>query len=165
MEEWCDVVGWESLYQVSNLGRVRSLRTLYAGEPLIVKPYEANLYLYVRFSIYDEVERALVHRVVAEAFIPNPNGLPEVHHKDGNKHNCKLDNLEWVTKIDNHAKRNKYVIEQYALTEEYITEYGSSRAAARAAGYPQRAAAINLASKTWPATSCGYKWKRRELVC
>lgn len=162
VEEWRDVVGWEGLYEVSNLGNVRSLRTMYAGKPLLIKPFEANLYLYTRFSAHDIAEKQLLHRAVAIAFIPNPKGLSDVHHIDEDKYNCVVSNLQWVSKQENQAMRNKYVIEQYSLGELYIAEYSSSRQAATAVGYPLRSAAINLASKTWPATSCGYKWKRRD---
>lgn len=159
-EEWRPVVDWEGLYEVSNLGRVRSLLTFFNGKPLIIELVYANLYYYARFSATDIVTRKLVHRLVAEAFIPNPENLPEVHHIDENKANNQVSNLQWCTKQSNGAARNNYTIEQYSLDEQLLCCYKSAREAARLIGYPSRSAAINLASKTWPSTSCGFKWKR-----
>lgn len=91
MEEiWKDIYG----YQVSSLGRVRN--RFYK----ILKPsYRAkNKYPTVKLCVDGEVKTKSIHRLVAEAFIPNPNNLPEVNHKDENPSNNRVDNLEWCTK-------------------------------------------------------------------
>ena len=97
IEEWRDVVGYEGLYEVSNIGRVKSLIDNHG------KPREKNLkqYLnhkgYLIVKLYKECDRKTckVHRLVANAFIPNPSNLKCVNHKDENKTNNCVDNLEW----------------------------------------------------------------------
>lgn len=101
MEEeiWKDVVGFENKYQISNLGNVRSLnywRRGYVKELSSAK--EKQDYLYVTlYSGKCKQHHKKIHRLVAEAFIPNPDNLPEVNHKDENKQNNRLENLEWCT--------------------------------------------------------------------
>ena len=97
MENWKDVPGYEGLYQISNLGNVKSL---YSNK--ILKP-SIDKYGYTRFSATkDKIQKTLIiHRLVAKLFIPNPNNLPQVNHKDGNKKNNCKNNLEWCTDSDN----------------------------------------------------------------
>ena len=109
-EVWKDVVGWEQSYEVSNLGRVRTkVRTRKGknGTEAIVSSKLKSSYVdedgYCRISLYEDGRNKLLglHRVVAEAFIPNPKGLPQVNHKDGDKQNNCCDNLEWCSNTDN----------------------------------------------------------------
>lgn len=96
MEEWRDVVGYEGLYKVSSLGRVKSLNYRNTGKEQILKPYKNNYgYLIVNLSKGGKERRALIHRLVAHAFIPNPYNLQFVNHKDENKLNNCVENLEW----------------------------------------------------------------------
>ena len=94
-EIWKDCIGWEGLYQVSNLGNVRSLhyRTPYLMSPVT----DARGYKRVSFVLPNskKYKRNAVHRLVAEAFIPNPDNLPQINHKDEDKTNNNVDNLEW----------------------------------------------------------------------
>jgi len=114
-EKWVDVVGFETLYQVSNLGKIRSVDRSYIkngnrgstylhhlkGKP--IKP-KLTKFGYYGVGLVDGCggrKHLRVNRLVALAFIPNPDNLPEVHHKDHNKINNCVDNLEWVTKSKN----------------------------------------------------------------
>lgn len=91
--------------EVSSFGRVRSVKGHY---------YKSNRinggYLQVYFSINGKQINKLVHRLVAETFIPNPNNMPEVNHKDGNRSNNNAINLEWCSKSYNQKYRNKFGI-------------------------------------------------------
>lgn len=95
-EIWKDVVGYEGLYQVSGLGNVRSLNYNKTGEARNLKQFTNNKdYLLVTLSKNNRAIQCLVHRLVAEAFIPNPDGLEQINHKDRNRQNNTADNLEW----------------------------------------------------------------------
>ncbi len=105
-EIWKDVKDYEGLYQVSNLGRVKSLGIRFIRSNL--KPYTKlprilsqigckNGYKKVELTNNGFSKRYYVHRLVAEAFIPNPDNLPEVNHKDEIASNNHVDNLEWCT--------------------------------------------------------------------
>ena len=105
IEIWKDVKGYESLYQVSNLGRIRSIK----NGIKIKKQYERpNGYMQVCLCQNGKITTYKTHRLVAEAFIPNINNLPEVNHKDENKINNCVDNLEWCTSSynKNYGTRN-----------------------------------------------------------
>ena len=109
-EEWKDIEGYGGHYQVSNMGAVRSVdryvnhyrtdRKRCAGATL---SHDINYMGYHRVTLYkgNTRTRMAVHRLVADAFIPNPNGLPELNHKDENMHNNSVSNLEWCTKSYN----------------------------------------------------------------
>lgn len=105
MEEvWRPVVGYEGLYEVSNLGRIRSLdryvkswnseSKLTKGRILRMKKY-SNGYLNVSLCKCGDIKTCSVHRLVAQAFLPNPDGLPCVNHKDNDRTNNRVENLEW----------------------------------------------------------------------
>lgn len=104
MEEWRDIKGYEGKYQVSNLGKVRSLKNKNILEARILKQYKRYGYCLVHLSLKGIEKNKRVHRLVAEAFIPNPYKLPHVNHKDFDRENNKVENLEWCTQDYN----NKY---------------------------------------------------------
>ena len=111
MEIWKDIEGYEGLYQVSNLGNVRSLDRIkkqfnhngiatirYKGKLLKKRIQKGTGYNTI--TLYDNNSNPKiksVHRLVAETFIPHPNNYPVINHKDGNKLNNEVDNLEWCT--------------------------------------------------------------------
>lgn len=103
MEEvWKDICGYEGYYQVSNLGRVRSVdRKDRTGRSLqsIIRSQSYDKYGYAILGLYKngKMKTKKVHRLVAKAFVDNPNGFPEVNHKDENKKNNNANNLEWCT--------------------------------------------------------------------
>ena len=99
-EIWKPVVGYEGLYEVSNFGRIMSM-TPFGGPRLKAQNKNTTGYYQVGLCKKNVLKRWCVHRVVAQAFIQNPNNLPEVNHRDGNKQNNVANNLEWMTKADN----------------------------------------------------------------
>ena len=96
-EEWRDIEGYEGLYQVSNLGRVKSLNCRgHKGCIGILTPrFDGKGYEMVALYKEGKARNTKVHRLVAQAFIPNPNNYPQVNHKDEDKTNNCVDNLEW----------------------------------------------------------------------
>lgn len=92
-EEWRPIVGFEGLYEVSNTGLVRN-----CIKGKLLKIYDNSLgYKFVSLVMDKHPSPMYVHRLVAQAFIPNPQGLPQVNHKDEDKSNNNVDNLEWCT--------------------------------------------------------------------
>lgn len=104
-EEWRDIVGYEGIYEVSSLGRVKSLPwDGHHKTEIILKPYKMRSG-YLQVSLYSNgggQKRYLIHRLVAMAFLNNPDNLPQVNHIDGNKANNALSNLEWTTVSENN---------------------------------------------------------------
>lgn len=104
MEIFRDVDGYEGKYQVTSWGRVYNVDT-----ETFLKP-EVHDKGYLRVDLYDKSGKRThhkLHRLVANAFIPNPESKPQVNHIDGNNQNCSVTNLEWVTDEENkdHQKR------------------------------------------------------------
>ena len=135
MEIWKDIKGYEGLYQVSNLGKVKSLlgwngKTYYKREK-ILKPYIQKGYLRVNLFKKNKGNKYLVHRLVAETFIPNPNKLPEVNHKDENPGNCGVSNLEWCTRLYNIQYSKSCPVDQYNLNNDYIQSFSCMAEAGR----------------------------------
>lgn len=114
-EIWKNIEGYEGLYQVSNFGRVNRLGNNKRKKDKMLKPNKTRDG-YSRVSLYknDIVKKYLVHRLVALAFILNPNNLPCVNHKDECKMNNEVNNLEWCTieYNSNYGTRNKKIKEK-----------------------------------------------------
>lgn len=193
-EIWKPVVGYEGFYEVSNIGRVRSLDRI---SPSFHKKFNVVRYFPVKGRIlkqrvcplgYCEVRLCRggvlkafsVHRLVAQAFIPNPDNLPQVNHIDENpSNNCDW-NLEWCDckyninfgnrKVKMMYTRKKYntyngrCVVQYDLSGNYICEYKSIREANRKLGVSYTASGINKCCHGIRKTYMGYKWKFKEDV-
>lgn len=102
---WKDVVGFEGLYKVSDAGEVVSSGEYIKsrrGVALRANPTGTSDYLYVKLWRGNKMFNRSVHRLVAQAFIPNPLALGVVNHKDGDKRNNALSNLEWCSMSENH---------------------------------------------------------------
>lgn len=123
-EEWKPVIGYEGLYEVSNLGRVRNIKT----NRLVMQSVVVSGYKRVTLYKKNNPKSKLVHRLVAEAFLPNPNNLRVVNHKDENKLNNVVTNLEWCTQSYNvtchYAGHIAKAIPKYLILK--INQDGSS---------------------------------------
>jgi hypothetical protein len=113
-EIWKDVVGYEGLYQVSNLGRVKSLERKFVtsdGKKMVKKERvlkpgkDSKGYLHIRFCINDHFPSFKVHRVVAKAFLGTSKSDMQVNHINGIKSDNRVENLEWVTPKENMDHR------------------------------------------------------------
>lgn len=100
-----DILGYEGLYTIDDCGNVHSK---YRGGRTL-KGLNKNGYLAVHLSMNGAVSTRLVHRLVAEAFIPNPDNKPQINHIDGNKRNNTIANLEWVSAKENSGHRDKII--------------------------------------------------------
>ena len=139
MEEiWCPIKGYEGLYDVSDQGRVRSLK--FGKERILKQLRTPKGYLLVGLRKNRERKMCKVHRLVAQAFIPNPDNLPEVNHKDEDKENNSVQNLEWCDRKYNvnYGTRNdrcsKPVL-QFTKDGEFVKEWKSTNDVQRNLGY------------------------------
>ena len=124
-EVWKDISGYEGLYQVSNYGRILSLKFNHKeNNARVLKPIYVRGYLCVNLYKNKIIKMAKIHRLVAEAFIPNPKKLPEINHKSENKTENYVGNLEWCDSKynNNYGTKVKRAIETknvlYGKTEE-----------------------------------------------
>lgn len=116
MEEWRDIRGFEGRYQVSSLGRVKSLARRVASRggtrlvrERILKLHREPFYYSVGLNAGPDIAvRKRVHRLVCEAFHPNPDGLPQVAHADGDGYNNRAENLRWATALENAYDKFKH---------------------------------------------------------
>lgn len=100
-EVWKDIIGYEGLYEISSLGRVKSIR-----RKKILKPNVYSGYCRVILQNQKVISNRFIHRIVAENFIDNPECKPQVNHIDFNTQNNNISNLEWCTNLENafHSK-------------------------------------------------------------
>jgi hypothetical protein len=135
-EIWKDVIGYSGHYKVSNLGRIKSIKF---NKERILKQNNLNGYKQIRLYANKSIANVLVHRIVAEAFIENIKNYPQVNHKDEDKTNNNVDNLEWCSSSynNNYGTRSERVISTIIenrkgdcmtktfplqFTEEYLNE-------------------------------------------
>ncbi len=176
-EIWKDVVGYEGLYKVSNLGRVKSLdrvvtckdgkRQLYKGKFIKFDKNRGN-YVYANLCKNGIRKNKSIHQLVAQAFIPNPNNLPEVNHIDEDKSNNRVDNLEWCDRKYNinYGTRNKRAgisnakpVIMYDKKGNKLKEFDSMLSAGRYLCIPKEPQGISKCCKGKCKSAYGYMWK------
>ena len=165
-EVWMPVIGFESLYEVSNEGRVRSLpRKTTRGK--ILKP-SIDKDGYHRVNLVDgKISKFFrVHRIVAQAFIDNPLNLPVVNHKDENKQNNRVDNLEYCT-VEYNTNHNgatirrglsqRRAINQFDLDGNFIARWSGAVEVAQSLGY--KSGNISSVCQGSRKSAHGYIWR------
>lgn len=159
-EQWKDIEGYEGLYQVSDKGRIWSIRKR------ICRKSRKDKEGYLEVCLYNKggFKHKRVHQLVAETFIPNPENKTEVHHIDGNPSNNSVDNLMWVTQ-DEHAalhlnweKKTKTVY-QYSPDGKLIKVWPSTEEIHRQLGYKQ--SCIWCCTNGKHKTAYGFIWSYR----
>lgn len=170
MEIWKDLLNFKGLYQVSNTGYIRSIPrngTNRKGR-VLARSVDSDGYLVSKIRNKDIVKTLKVHREVAKAFLPNQENKPQVNHINGDKKDCRLENLEWVTPSENilHAKRlglqiecpNRQAVEQYDMEGNLLATYDSLKSAElnTSVGWTGISANIRGVRKS----AGGYVWKR-----
>lgn len=172
-EQWKPIEGYEGCYEVSDLGNVRSVAhkvNIKSGKQrnspsrVLVQKTVRNGYRQVGLSQYGKSKWVGVHRLVATAFVPNPEGLPQVNHINENKTDNRADNLEWCSQSYNckYGHRNDTMIEQRSrkverLMGNVIVTYNSIRSAAEKTGVS--AAHICQCCKGDRKTAGGMQWR------
>lgn len=176
MEVWKDIKGFEGLYQISNKGRFKSLARPCKGYGYkfavdrIRKPTVLlNGYLEAQLHKDGKTTVKMLHRLVAEAFIPNPDNLPQVNHKDEDIQNNCVENLEWCTakynanygnrqkKCRESSKKYYKPVNQYDLDGNFIKKWECIADASKALGIID--SQISRVCKHTNITAGGYKWE------
>ena len=177
MEEWKDIPGYEGFYQVSSYGRVRSVDRIdsenhFRESRIMVQNYLRG-YARVGLRKGEGQKMHFVHRLVANVFIPNPDNLPQVNHKDENPGNNFASNLEWCdTRYNiNYGRRNRKVsekmvgktntpgskqVEQQTKSGEHLNTYKSLAEAERETGVLSEN--ISAVCRGKQKTAGGFKW-------
>lgn len=125
-EQWKDIYGFEGLYKISNYGNVKSLNYNHTRKERILKPFtNPDGYLLVDLCKDGKEKYEKIHRLVAQEFLPNPDNLPMVNHKDENKQNNNVDNLEWCNNQYNCEYSRAKPINQYDLNGNLIKRWVS----------------------------------------
>ena len=175
-EIWKPINNYEEIYEVSNTGSIRSLERRGNWKAHIMSLINStDGYIRVTLCKNSKAKMYLVHRLVAEHFIPNPGNKPCINHKDGNKQNNKVDNLEWCTYSENelHAMNtglvnknkmsmaHKKPIVQYTLSGDFVKEYDSIKQA-NDTNVNIYGTSISKCLTGVYKTAGGYIWKYRE---
>lgn len=178
-EVWKPIPGYEGLYEVSNKGRVKSIKKVIVDSigrkrtihERIRKATQTNKG-YLRVMLCDSKgnnKLLRVHRLVAEAFIPNPENKPQVNHKDEDKTNNHVENLEWMTAKENlnfgtrnarSAKSRSKPVAQYTKDGKLVKIWQSTREAGRELNISN--GNISSVARGMHKTCCGFVWKYVE---
>ena len=169
-EIWKDVQGYEGLYQVSNMGRVRSITRYvrHAKGGFRVSPSKimklcqnGDGYYFVGLHRDNKVKPFRVNRLVAEAFIPNPDNLPCVNHIDKNRLNNNVNNLEWCTVEYNNRYSFNKCISQFTLKGVYIRDWDAISTASKELNI--NCSNISQCCLGKRKSAGGYVWKYKEV--
>ena len=181
-EVWKDAKGYETFYEVSYFGRIRSKERItdiqsychILRKPKILKGQFNGSYYRVVISINGKFRQVLIHRIVAETFLPNPKSLTEVNHKDEDKTNNCLWNLEWCTRLYNagygtKGKRQRVfmtqtkgrAICQYTKDGEHIASFRTIMEASKSTGI-HYTAIREVCVRGRQKTAGGYVWRYAE---
>ena len=166
MEEWRDIQGFEGRYMVSNYGRVKSLNYNHTGKEGILKAGDNGYgYLFVVLCKDGKDKKCRINRLVAQAFLPNPDNLPEVNHKDEDKKNNCVDNLEWCTSQYNTEYSQGKAVIGINKVSGLILEFPSAHEASRQTGINQ--GNISSCCKGKKKSAGGFYWHyaNSEEVC
>jgi len=161
-EKWLPVVGYEGRYYVSNLGRVKNSY----GKVLRPDTRPKTGYRYIILCNGTGTFHANIHRLVAQAFIPNPENLPIINHKNENPADNRAENLEWCTQSYNvrvsskHQKTYRAII-QKDLNGNFVARHKSIHEAARAMNRPDIATHICRCAQAYSGVE---KWKKHKSV-
>ena len=170
-EIWKDIEGFEGKYQISNMGRVKSLERIDNNnhpvkEKIMKSVKDSGGYLQVKLYKDGKYKSYLIHRLVASAFIPNPNNFFEVNHIDENKTDNRVDNLEWCdSKYNmNYGTRTKRAsascrktILQFTKDGKLVRKWDSATQVERELGFHN--SGICMCCKGKQKTCGGYRWK------
>lgn len=160
-EVFKDIPGYEGLYQVSNLGRVKSLNYRHTRKEKIMTP-QNNGHGYLHIKIYNNNKRHCyyVHRLVAQTFIENPDNLPQVNHKDLNRQNNKVSNLEWcsIEYNNTYAEKHRKIAKKVGCYKDgkLIKVYDAIRDAKKDGFHHSN---ISSVLKGKSKSAYGYQWK------
>ena len=174
MEEiWKPIKNFEELYEVSNLGRVKSLAKRGKPERIMKQAISHKGYPTLSLCKNAKSTRRAVHRLVAQAFIDNPDNLPQVNHIDGNKQNNNVENLEWCDNSYNQIHANKMGLNEHRIQRvkescsrpiamydykgNFIRAFSSLNKASRETNISNKA--ISYCALRKNKMSGGYKWQ------
>lgn len=180
-EIWKDIKGYKGLYQISNLGNVKSLKREKLKKDKIIKPYNTKGYLRIGLLKNKVRKGHFIHRLIAQEFIPNPENKPFINHINGITNDNNIKNLEWCTHQENvdHAWRTglmkppnkgKFGINssrhtevlQFDLSGNFVSEYGSVAEAGRKINLCP-SVIFNVCSGI-KKTAGGYYWKYKKDI-
>lgn len=154
-EIYKDIAGFEDKYEVSSLGNVRNKIT---GR--LLKPFSDGRKGYLQVSLCKDNQKHYfkIHRLVALAFLPNPNNYPQVNHIDEDKSNNSVENLEWCTNQYNVDYSISKPVNQFSLDGRLLNTYKSTQEASRQTGVNQQSISECCLGKRYKTTG-GFIWK------
>lgn len=155
-EEWKDVFGYEGIYQASTLGNIKNIKT-----NKTLKPFKnTNGYYQVELWKNGKGKQIVVHKIIAKTFLSNPSNLPQINHKDENKTNNSIDNLEWCTaKYNSNYGTRNLKLSSPVICIELNKKYSSIKEASKELKIQQAHISGCCAKRKHYKTAGGYHWR------